>query len=471
MTEDDAPLEHSPDHLDPQRDTQDAAAKPTTEVVANGIEVLLAQGDAEAAVQVLEALRPVDQGTVVGLLDGPLRSTLIGTLDSEATSRIIEEMDPEDAAKITALLTPSDVAGVLDLVGPDTAADILHAMRAEDAYDALTAMTHSAGVAALLEYADDVAGGRMTTEYAAVLAEATPAVALDAVSLINEEHGDVSTIFVVDGEHHLVGWVSLRRLALARPHHTVRDLMEPAVSVEAYVDQEACARLVARYDLSELPVTDGNDVLLGVIHADELQDVATEEATEDMFRMAGMQGERVFGTFARSVRTRLPWLTVNLLTTFVAAGVISLFEGTIERLAVLAVFLPVVAGQGGIAGTQTLTLVVRGIALGELTGRRAKRMLIRESLLGALHGLYFAVVVGVVVLVWVGEPILSLVLGVAMFGNMLVAGIVGAGVPLMLRALRQDPAVSSAVVVTTATDIAGFLLFLGLASMVIDRLA
>jgi len=280
----------------------------------------------------------------------------------------------------------------------------------------------------------------------------------------------VATIFVVDVGRHLVGWVRLRRLALARLHQVVSDLMESAVSVKVSEDQEACARMVARYDLSQLPVTDEEGVLLGVIHADELLDVAAEEATEDMFRMAGMQGERVFGSFGRSVRTRLPWLTLNLLTTFAAAGVVSLFESTIERLAVLAVFLPVVAGQGGIGGTQTLTLVVRGIALGELTGRHARRVLIRESLLGGLHGLYLAVLVGLVGLVWVGEPILALVLGVAMLGNMLVAGVVGAGVPLLLRALRQDPAVSSAVVVTTATDIAGFFLFLGFASLFIERL-
>lgn len=473
MTEENTPLKPelaNPQPEDPQRDSSEPDPGPSTEVVAGAIAVLLEQNDAEAAAQVLDVLRPVDQAAVVSHLASALRPLLIAVLDSGAISRIVEEMHPEDAAEITALLTPAGVADVLDLVSPNTAADVLRAMPDEEAQGALTAMTHSAGVASLLDYADDVAGGRMTTEYAAVLAEVTRGVALDAVRLINEEHGDVSTIFVVDAERHLVGWVSLRRLALARPNQVVWDLMESAVSVEASEDQEACARLVARYDLSNLAVTDEKGLLLGVIHADELLDVAAEEATEDMFRMAGMQGERVFGTFGRSVRTRLPWLTLNLLTTFVAAGVVSLFEGTIERLAVLAIFLPVVAGQGGIAGTQTLTLVVRGIALGELTGRRARRMLIRESLLGGLHGLYLAVLVGLVGLVWVGEPILAVVLGVAMLGNMLVAGIVGAGVPLLLRALRQDPAVSSAVVVTTATDVAGFFLFLGLASVFIERL-
>jgi magnesium transporter len=432
---------------------------------------MLLEADAkDAAAHALVMLHPVDQAAVVGQLDDTLRPLLIRALSSEMTSRILEELDPEDAVAITAFLSPFDVADVLELLSPDIAADVLHAMPHDKAQSALEAMANSTDVAPLMEYPDDVAGGLMTTKYVAVLAGTTPAVALDGLRLIDEEHGDVPTVFVVDLDRRLLGWVSLRRLALARPHQIARELMEPAVSVSTFVDQEACARLVARYDLSQLPVIGEEGVLVGVIRADDLTDVAAEEATEDMFRMAGMQGERVLGSFGRSVRTRLPWLTVNLLTTFAAAGVVALFESTIERLAVLAVFLPVVAGQGGIGGTQTLTLVVRGIALGELTGRTARRLLIRETLLGGIHGLILAVLAGVVGLAWVGSPILALVLACAMFGNMLVAGMVGAGVPLLLRTLRQDPAVSSAVVVTTATDVAGFFLFLGLASLLIEQL-
>jgi magnesium transporter len=453
-------------HAIPDEDAQSARNSGISAAIA----LLLEADAAAAAAQALGVLHPVDQAAVVEQLGDELRLLLIRALSSEVTSRIVEELDPEDAVKITAFLAPFDVANVLELVSPDIAVDVLHAMPHDKAQSALEAMANSTDVAPLMAYPDDVAGGLMTTEYVAVLAGTTPAVALDGLRLIDEEHGDVPTVFVVDLGRRLRGWVSLRRLALARPHQVVSELMEPAVSVSASVDQEACARLVRRYDLSQLPVTDENGVLIGVIRADDLTDVAAEEATEDMFRMAGMQGERVLGSFGRSVRTRLPWLTVNLLTTFAAAGVVALFESTIERLAVLAVFLPVVAGQGGIGGTQALTLVVRGIALGELTGPTARRLLIHETLLGGLHGLILAVLVGAVGLVWVDSPILALVLAIAMLGNMLVAGIVGAAVPLLLRTLRQDPAVSSAVVVTTATDVAGFFLFLGLATLFIDRL-
>ena len=170
----------------------------------------------------------------------------------------------------------------------------------------------------------------------------------------------------------------------------------------------------------------------------------------------------------QSLRSRAPWLTLNLFTTLVAAAVIGLFESTIAQVAVLAIFLPVVAGQGGIGGTQTLTLVVRSMALGELGARRQRRIVLREAILGLLNGVYLGVLVGLVAGFWQGQLMIGVILGTAILGNMIVAGLVGAGVPVLLRRFGQDPAVSSAVVVTTVTDIIGFLLFLGFASLVIQ---
>ncbi|MDA1035687.1 MAG: magnesium transporter [Chloroflexi bacterium] len=458
-------------YLDKQQSDARQSEQERVDQVVDSIREFSEAGDAANVVDALETLRPADQADVVIELSDEIRATVIGLLSTDATARIVEEMRPEDTARIAEDLEVGVIADVLDHVGPDTAADVLHAMSEEAARETLTEMDRSAGLESLLLYADDVAGGLMTTEYASVIADATPAVALDALRLISEDRGDFSSIFVVDDAKQLVGWVPLRRLALARPHQIVRDLMnEDVVSVVASTDQEDCARILARYDLDVLSVTGDDGTMLGIIDGDDLADVAEEEATEDMFRMAGMQGDRTFSPFVRSVRTRLPWLTVNLITTFAAAAVIGLFESTIQRLAILAIFLPVVAGQGGIGGTQTLTLVVRGIALGEITGRQARRVLVHEALLGGFHGLFLALLVGGVAFAWVGKPYMGVVLGIAMFGNMLVAGLVGAGVPLMLRALKQDPAVSSAVVVTTATDITGFFLFLGLAAMFIDQL-
>ena len=215
---------------------------------------------------------------------------------------------------------------------------------------------------------------------------------------------------------------------------------------------------------------DGERRLAGVILAEDLVDVVSEEATEDMFRIASVGGERISGPLTNSLSSRLPWLYINLSTAFLAAVVVSLFEDTISRVVALAVFLPVVASQGGIGGTQTVTLVVRSMALGEVPRRLGLRLLVRELSLGTIHGIALGLVVGIMAYLWKGNFTLGLVLGIAMLGNMLVAGMFGAGVPILLRQIRMDPAVSSAVFVTTFTDIIGFVLFLGSAAAFVDHL-
>ena len=189
-----------------------------------------------------------------------------------------------------------------------------------------------------------------------------------------------------------------------------------------------------------------------MVPAESLLSATLEEDTRQMLQVASVAGETIDGPVVASIRTRLPWLTVNLATTFLAAATIALFESTLARAVVLAAFLPVVAGQGGIAGTQTLTLIVRAMALGELVGVGARRLLVREALLGLVHGVWLGVLVAAIAVVWQGSPGLGVVLGVAMLGNMLIAGTVGAGVPLLLRRIGIDPAVASALIVTTATN-------------------
>ena len=225
-----------------------------------------------------------------------------------------------------------------------------------------------------------------------------------------------------------------------------------------------CARLQRHYKLSQLPVVEDGK-LVGVIRSEPLVGASVEHDTRQMLRVANVgSGETVGGPLAASIRTRLPWLMLNLATTFLAAATIALFESTLTRVVVLAAFLPVVAGQGGIGGTQTLTLIVRAIALGELVGVGARRLLTREAVLGLLHGVWLGILVAVIAILWKQNPALGLVLGAAMLGNMVIAGSVGAGVPLFLRRIGVDPAIASAVIVTTLTDIFGFLFFLGIAT-------
>jgi magnesium transporter len=242
-------------------------------------------------------------------------------------------------------------------------------------------------------------------------------------------------------------------------------------SVATTTDQEEAAAVLRENELLSVPVVDEEGCLVGVLTWDDVADIIEEEATEDMYKLAGITGERVSGPIRLSLRNRLPWLSVNLATTFLAALVIAAFESTIARVVALAAFLPVVAGQGGIGGTQTLTLVVRGMVLREISGTRSQiRLVLREIALGLLHGLVMALIVGAVAYLWKGSYILGVVLGLAMLGNMVIAGLAGAGIPLLLSRLKIDPAVASAVIVTTCTDIAGFFLFLGLATLFLHLL-
>ena len=431
----------------------------------------LGDRDFEPALAVFAQLHAADQAELIQELADDHQQVVLGSLAPVEAANIMEQMEPEDAVNVFGGLTSTALSAVLDQAAPDVAADFLRQLPEEQSRQALEDMEGSEHVAPLLAYADESAGGIMTPGYLSVRDDVTAINALDGVRILGPEAEDIGSIMIVDEERRLVGSLSLVRLALARPTALVRDIMDrEVVSVAAGTDQEECARLMEHYDLRYLPVIDQGAHLIGVILVEDLVDVLQEEATEDMYSMTGIVGERLFGSFPSSIRRRLPWLTLNLGTTILAALVVSLFESTIEKLVILAVFLPVIAGQGGIGGTQTLTLVIRSIALGEMPSGRAFRLLAREFLLGLIHGLLLGVIIGLVVYFWKGSFWLGVVLFLAMTGNMVVAGMAGAATPLALRLLRLDPALGSAVLVTTITDIVGFLLFLGIAAALISRL-
>jgi magnesium transporter len=392
-------------------------------------------------------------------------------LDAYVVAEILEYLEPEESVEMIGGRTPAGLAEVLDLTGPDVAVDLLRQMPQEKQNEILEAMVDSAEVTELLQYQDDTAGGLMTPDYPVVNEKTTTPNALDQLRLLGEDAEDINSVLVIDDDQRLVGSLSITRLALARSSAVVGDIMNRDInSVTAETDQEECAKVMQRYNLDLLPVLDSEGRLSGVIMDDDLVDVVVEEATEDMFRIASVGGERIAGPLTNSLRSRLPWLYINLATAFLAAVMVSLFETTITRVVALAVFLPVVASQGGIGGTQTVTLVVRSMALGEVSRRQGVRLLVRELALGLIHGVALGIVVGIVAYLWKWNVTLGLVLGLAMLGNMLVAGMFGAGVPLLLRQLRMDPAVSSAVFVTTFTDVIGFVLFLGLAAIFVEHL-
>ena len=435
------------------------------------IRQLLEEESEETALARFRQLHPVDQGEVLDGLGVSTAVQIIEALFPTETADILEEMDPSEAARVSDAMPAVDLARILDQTRPDAAADILQLLPQEKTETTIQAMAAADEVVGLLQYREDSAGGRMTPDYPVVRGGITTPNALDQLRLLGPEAENINSILVVDDGNRLVGSLSITRLALARPTSLIGDIADhDIISVAADTDQEECARLMERYNLSQLPVVDQNGQLTGVILAEDMVDVVEQEATEDMYRIASVAGERVMGPLRNSLRRRLPWLYINLATALLAALMISIFESTIVKVVALAIFLPVVAGQGGIGGTQTVTLVVRSMALGDVPRNLGFRLLSRELSLGLINGALLGVVVGLVAYGWKGNPALGLVLGAAMLGNMLVAGLAGAGVPLLLRRLGMDPAVSSAVFVTTFTDVIGFLLFLGMAAALIGWL-
>jgi magnesium transporter len=447
-------------------------SRPPEEVIQElvyELERLLEAGQIPRALELFNGLHPMDQGEILEELPRKFRSSLLAELDSLVLADILEFMEPEESAALIGDRLPAELAEVLNFTDTDVAVDLLQQIPEDKRLETLEAMSDATEVSKLLQYQEDTAGGLMTPDYPVFIQSTTTPNALDQLRLLGPDADGINSVLVVDEQQHLVGSLSVTRLALARPSMLIQDIMDPETnSVSAETDQEECARVMQRYNLNLLPVLDGGGRLTGVILADDLVDVVAEEATEDMFRIASVGGERISGPLTSSLRSRLPWLYINLGTAFLAAVMVSLFEATISRVVVLAVFLPVVASQGGIGGTQTVTLVVRSMALGEVPRRMGFRLLVRELSLGTIHGVVLGLVVGIVAYLWKGNFNLGLVLGVAMLGNMLVAGMFGAGVPLLLRQFRMDPAVSSAVFVTTFTDVIGFVLFLGLAAAFVN---
>ena len=405
----------------------------------------------------------------------PARKTLqdiAGGMTYQATAKVFEYVEQDEAAQTVASSTARLLVDVLNKTNAAIAVDLPHDIHDAQTDQSLETRSENLVSTASLEYGYHTAGGLMNPRFLAVNRNLTAVLALDVIRIRARSAVATSYALVLDEEEKLVGHAAIVDIALARHKQTVDELCRAdVISVTVDTDQEECARIMQRYNVNELPVVDANGVLRGIIMGDDVLDVLKEEATEDMYRLAGVGHEAVFGPLTGAVKSRLPWLGVNLATAFLAAAAIGLFETTIGRVVALAVLLPLVMSQGGMGGIQTLTLAVRSMALGELPSTQGMKLVSRELMLGAAHGLLFGLLVGIAAYAWKGDYMLGVVLAVAMLGNMVIAGLTGAGVPLLLRKAGHDPAVSSAVFITTFTDIMGILLFLGIATVVIERLA
>jgi magnesium transporter len=428
----------------------------------------LEAGDVDAAVSALTSLRPADRAEVLADLPTTDQAEMLDELPPDEAAEILENLEDEEAAEVAEQLSTATLADVLDEMDPDDAADVLGDLSDAKAADTLAQMEEAAEVRPLLEHEDDTAGGLMTPDFPHLRRQMTVQQAINSLRSLNPESETHYYLYVVDRNNKLIGIVGLRELVMSDPQTAIEDIMNrDVISVPVGTDQEEVAQLMTKYGLAALPVVDTEGHLVGVISYDDIAEVIEDEATEDLYKLSNVSGDgdlQVFSPVRMAVSRRLPWLLINLFTAFLAASVVSLFEATIAKLALLAVFQSIVAGQGGNAGTQTLAMMVRGLAVGEVEFKDAWRAMAREAGIGLVHGAITGICVAIGAYLWKGIPVLGLVIGLAMVGNMIAAGIAGTLVPLALKALKLDPALASAVIVTTVTDCVGFGLFLGLAT-------
>ncbi len=394
-------------------------------------------------------------------LEDEMAADVITELPLEIQTRLLENMRLERISDIIPEMNSDDAADALGNVSPERLQDIIEKLPDEEAED----------ITDLLEYPEDSAGGIMQKEFIAVDESMNLAQAREAIRRDEDQDEDSSIyVYVVDAERRLKGVLRLRDLLFRDLRLKARDVMTTDVSsVHVLDDQEQIANLFQKYNYSALPVVDDSETLVGLVTSDDVMDVLQEEATEDMQRMVGLSGEEgVITPWHRSVKNRLPWLCINLVTAFVVAWVVSLFEGTIDRFAVLAIFLPIIGLLGGNAGSQTLTIVVRSLALGEIENKEWRRVLIKEIMVGCSLGVAIGLLVGLISWLWRGNYIFGVVACIAMMLNMVAAAMAGVLVPIGLKTLKVDPALASSIMVTTVTDVVGFFLFLGLATLAIS---
>jgi magnesium transporter len=432
----------------------------------------LEAGEVAQAVTYLLDLHPADSAEILAALESDKQSILVEALEAEDLAGFFDQMDGDEAAEFIQHLNYEDLAAVLDEMEPDSAADLLGELEPEQAKAVMEQMEEAEAVAPLLSYPEDSAGGIMNLAPPSLRRQMTAGEAFDFIRESYHDANETFYLYVLDRNERLIGVVNLRALILARRDQTIEEIMSHDVfTIRVDMDQEAVAELFSRYDLLALPVVDFEDRLVGLITVDDVVDVMREEATEDIYRLAQMSPQSdIFSSIPQSLRNRLPWLYVNMGTAIVASTVVAFYEVTIATIALLAIFMPIVATLGGNAGNQTMSIVVRSLALGEMSLANVWKVLRREIVIGLMNGVALGLSMGAVAWFWKGNAMLGVVVGLALFANMSVASVNGVLVPTTLKRLGVDPALASSIFVTTVNDMVGFGVFLGLATYFIQRL-
>lgn len=402
----------------------------------------------------IEAFKPDVREAFVRLQDSDFNMLALTEVDDRVRDEILDILPADTVAEGVRALQVDDAISILEDMDEGEQTEIL---------DFIPAIERAA-LRRGLDYPEDSAGRRMQHHLVTVPPHWTVGQTIDYMRETDDLPDDFYMIYIVDPSFHPLGNVALSTLLRTKRPVLMEDISEAEFyTVEAAADQEEVARLFERYDLISAPVTDEDGRMVGVITVDDIIDVIEEEADEDIRRLAGVGDEEISDTILGASRSRITWLSVNLVTAILASAVISLFDATIEQMVALAVLMPIVASMGGNAGTQTMTVVVRALATGEIDSFNVARVINREVMVGLVNGLVFAMLTGAVTWLWFANIQLGLIIGLAMIVNMLAAGLAGIFVPLGLERMDVDPAIASGTFVTTVTDVVGFFAFLGFA--------
>ena len=427
----------------------------------------IADRDALALKRDVGDLHQSELGHLLEALLPEQRRALVELLCSDFDFSALTEVDEAIRLDIVDYLPNAQIAQAVQDLDSDDAVYILEDLDKEDRDEILSQLpfTERIRLRRALDYPEETAGRRMQTEFVAVPPFWTVGQTIDYMREDRNLPDRFSQIFVIDPSFKLLGAIDLDQILRSKRAVKVEDVMhETRHAIPATMDQEEAAREFEQYDLLSAAVVDENERLVGVLTIDDVVDVIQEEAEEDLMRMGGVGDEELSDSILSASRSRVPWLLVNLFTAFLAASVIGLFDDTIQRVVALAVLMPIVAGMGGNAGSQTMTVTVRALATRDLDIYNAWRVIRREMGVGFINGAVFAVLIGSVAAIWFGDVNLGGIIAAAMVINMFAAALAGILIPLALDRLKADPAVASAVFVTTVTDVVGFFAFLGLAT-------
>jgi magnesium transporter len=418
---------------------------------------LLKEYHASEIAIILESLPQESRDRIINILPSDLASDVLSEMDAEShPERILENLNPEKRSEIVEELDYDDATDIISQLPEEQQNEILLELDEEDA----------STIRNLLTYAEDTAGGIMNTQVLKLNGKSSKKEALDEVIRQSEEMEEFYTINVIDDDNVLLGIVSLKDIIKSKNSIKIAELIQvDFVYVLADTDQEEVAKLISQYNLTSIPVVDEEMHLLGRITFDDVIDVLEEENTEDILKISGVsEDEELAGNWREAVKSRLPWLVLNLGTAFLAASVIRYFHGTIAQLGIIAGYMTMIAGMGGNAATQALAVTVRRISLNDLTDNQAYRTVLKEFTVGLINGAVIGAIVFVFAYFYDLNPLLGLVVFLAMTGNLIIAGVAGSAIPLVLKRVGIDPAVASSIIITTFTDVFGFLLLLGMAS-------